>query len=77
MSATIVTIITGILGLAMVAVLVSQASQTQAVLQGAGSLASSIIGAAVAPVTGYQGNNFGSSGSIPGSINVTPNQFYA
>lgn len=80
MGATFVTIALGVIGLAMVAVLVSNAANTQNVLTGAGNLANSIIGAAVSPVTGTQTNNFGSVGSnmagIPSSVNVTPSQFY-
>lgn len=73
MGATTVAVITGVIGLAMVAVLVSRSAQTQAVLQGAGSLASSIIGAAVAPVTGNnQNSNFGSvANTALGMLNGT------
>lgn len=80
MGATTVTIITGVIALAMVAVLVSQKANTANVLQGASNLASSIIGAAVSPVSGSQANNFGSIGlnmaGIPDSINVTPSPFF-
>lgn len=41
----------GIIGLAMVAVLVSQRAQTANVIQALGSATGSAIGAAVAPVT--------------------------
>ena len=62
MGATVVTVITLVIGLAMVSVLVAQAANTTNVLNSAGSLASSIIGAAVSPVTGNnQTSNFGST----------------
>lgn len=62
MSAAVVTGLTLVIGLAMVAVLVSTKSNTPQVLQGIGSLGSSIIGAAVSPLTGSsQSNNFGST----------------
>jgi hypothetical protein len=47
----IVAVITGIVGLAIVAVIVSRNAQTPAVLQSGGSALASVIGAAVAPVT--------------------------
>jgi hypothetical protein len=50
-----------IIGLAMVAVILSKNSNTQGVLSSAGSSFSGIIGAAVSPVTG------GSSGSSSAS----------
>lgn len=55
-----VAIVAGVIGLAMVAVVVSQKAQTSQVLSGAGSALSSVIGAAVAPVSGS--NTFGSTG---------------
>jgi len=58
---TFIAVLGGIFGLAIVAVLVSKKAQTPAVIQGAGTALSSIIGAAVAPVTS-SGNQFGSSG---------------
>jgi purine-cytosine permease-like protein len=60
---TLITVIGGIVGLAIVAVLVSQKAQTSQVLQGAGTALSAVINAAVGPVTNNQGNNFGSSGT--------------
>ena len=48
---TLIAVIGGIVGLAMVAVLVSKKAQTPQVIQGAGTALSSIIGAAVAPVS--------------------------
>ena len=61
---TLITVVAGVLGLAMVAVLVSQKAQTSTVIQGAGTALSSIIGAAVAPVSGSNTTSMlGSSGS--------------
>ena len=59
----VVAVIAGIIGLAIVAVIVSKNAQTPAVITGAGQALSSIIGAAVAPVTGATGNMFGGTGS--------------
>lgn len=51
-SNSLIAIVSGIIGLAIVAVLVSQKAQTGTVLQSAGGALSSIIAAAVSPVTG-------------------------
>lgn len=48
----LVAIFTAIIGVSMVAVILSQRSQTASVLQALGSALSSTIGAAVSPVTG-------------------------
>lgn len=48
-----------IVGLAMVAVLVSQKAQTSSVIQAIASGGSSLIGAAVAPVTGASSSSNG------------------
>lgn len=50
--ASVVTVATAIVGLAIVAVLVSKQAQTPQVLQAGGSAFSSAIQAAVSPVTG-------------------------
>jgi hypothetical protein len=60
----VVGVIAGIIGLAIVAVVVSKNAQTPQVLQQAGSALASVIGAAVAPVAGSTGNMFG--GAIGG-----------
>lgn len=57
----IVTIIAGVIGLAIVAVIVSQRAQTPQVFQAGGTALSQIIGAAVSPVTGST-NTFGAAG---------------
>ena len=59
---TFVAVVAGIIGLAMVAVLVSKKAQSPAVIQSTGAALSSIIGAAVAPVTSSGGNTFGGIG---------------
>jgi hypothetical protein len=55
-------IVGGAIGLAVVAVLVSQRAQTPAVFAAAGTALGDVIGAAVSPVTGGGGNLFGSTG---------------
>lgn len=52
-------IIGGIIGLAVVAVIVSKQANTSGVLTSAGSALSSIINAAVGPVSGSSNNLFG------------------
>ena len=64
----LVAIVSGVIGLAIVAVLVSQNAQTSSVLQGGGTALSSIIGAAVAPVSGS--NTFGSAGQTVGGVSA-------
>jgi PRD1 phage membrane DNA delivery len=59
--AGIVAIVSGIIGLAIVAVIVSQNAQTGSVITSGGTALSSIIGAAVSPVSGS--NTFGAAGS--------------
>jgi hypothetical protein len=54
-------IVGGVLTLAMIAVAVSKNAQTPAVFTGAGQALSSVIAAAVSPVTGG-GASFGSTG---------------
>ncbi len=58
---TVVTIATAIVGVALLAVLVSKRSNTSGVIQAAGSAFSNALGVAVSPV---------------GSGNVTPNLSY-
>lgn len=60
---TFVAVVTGVIGLAIVAVLVGQRAQTPQVLQAGGSALSSIITAAVGPVSNSQ---FGGSTAING-----------
>jgi PRD1 phage membrane DNA delivery len=50
----LVTILTAIVGLAIIAVLVSKRAQTPAVIQASGSAFSNALGVAESPVTGAQ-----------------------
>ena len=56
-----IAVIGSIIGLAVLAVIVSQKANTSAVISSAGSALSGIIGAAVAPVSGGSGSTFGSN----------------
>ena len=62
---TLITVIGGVITLAMVAVLVGQKAQTSTVIQGAGTALSQVIGAAVAPVS-TSGSTFGSTTATGG-----------
>ena len=60
---SIVTVLTAIIGVAIIAVLVSQKAQTGSVISAAGSAFANDLSAAVAPVTGAQATiNTGGSG---------------
>jgi membrane DNA delivery protein len=63
---TLITVVGGVLTLAMVAVLVGQKAQTSTVIQGAGTALSSVIAAAVAPVSGSTSNTFGTTTATGG-----------
>lgn len=70
-----VAVVTGVIGLAIVAVLVSQNAQTSGVISSGGGALAGIISAAVSPVTGSSSNTFGSVatsalGSMVGSTLV-------
>jgi hypothetical protein len=58
----IMAIFAGFVGLAMVAILISQKANTAKVIQSIASGASSVIGAATAPVTGGGSSNGSGSG---------------
>jgi hypothetical protein len=59
---TLIVVFGGIITLAMIAVAVSKNAQTSQVISGAGSALSSVITAAVAPVSGSgTGGTFGST----------------
>ena len=60
----IITIVAGVIGLAIVAVLVSKNAQTSSVLTGAGTALSGVISSAVSPLSGTQASNFGSPSTI-------------
>jgi len=66
---TLIAIVTGVIGLAIVAVIVSQRAQTSTVISSSGSALSSIIGAAVAPL-GSGTNSFGSTGQTVGGVSA-------
>jgi hypothetical protein len=55
----VVSVIAGVIGLAVVAVIVSKQAQTPTVIQSAGSALAAVIGAAVGPVSGNSQNQFG------------------
>jgi hypothetical protein len=57
----LIAIVGGVITLAMIAVVVSKNAQSSAVLTGAGTALSSVIGAAVAPVSNSTGSTLGSS----------------
>jgi len=63
-------VLLAVVGVAILAVLVSRNANTAGVLQAGGSAFSSILGAATAPVTGYGGassfQNFGYGGMTGG-----------
>ena len=54
----ILVIVSGIIGLAILSVIVSRQSNTSGVIQAAGSGLGTVIGAAVAPVSGSTQSNF-------------------
>lgn len=63
---SVVTVLTAIVGVAIIATLVSKNAQTPQVIQAGGSAFSSALGTALSPVTG---SGFGGGGvSIPSSI---------
>lgn len=65
----VVTVVLAIIGVAIIAVLVSQRAQTPQVLSAAGGFVSSTLGSALSPVTGGGGLGFGGGFSGPaGSI---------
>jgi PRD1 phage membrane DNA delivery len=67
---SVVTVLLAIIGVAIIAVLVSRNAQTGAVLSAGGNAFSGILGAALSPVTG--GGGLGFTGGIPTlGLNVT------
>ena len=62
----LVSVLTAIVGLAIIAVIVSKNANTSAVIQSGASGFSSIISAAVAPVSGGGGGNSGLTGLFGG-----------
>lgn len=86
-SEPIVTVLTGIIGITIIAVLVSQKSNTSGVFAAAGGAFSNAISAAVSPVTGnsaapnvnagfsQNGFNVGSGGSLLGGLSLSNSIF--
>lgn len=64
---TFIAVLGSIIGLAIVAVVVSKNANTQNVIQSGGTALSQIIGAAVGPVSTASTNQFGSSGGAVGT----------
>lgn len=83
----IVTVLVGIIGIAMVAVLVSQKSNTAGVFAAAGGAFSNAVSAAVSPVTGNSaapnvnagasnnGFSIGAGGNAFSGLNLSANLF--
>jgi len=69
---TFITVVTLIVGLAMLAVVVSQRAQTSSVITAGGSALASVIGAAVSPLGGGNSNatNFASASNNVGGISL-------
>lgn len=65
---TFVAVVGGIIALAMLAVAVSKKAQTPQVLTGAGQALSSVISAAVGPVSGSSTNQFGAATAPAGTV---------
>jgi hypothetical protein len=68
LSDSLVSIATAIVGVAIIATLVSNRAQTSAVIASAGKAFSETLGVAVGPVTGY----VPSGGGLLGGVNVNP-----
>lgn len=66
--AGVLAIVTGIIGLAIISVILSKNAQTSTVLNASGSALASVIGAAVAPVSGGGAGSGGFSPSILSSF---------
>jgi hypothetical protein len=61
-SETLVLVVTSIIGLAIVAVIVSRRAQTPTVISAAGGALAGVIGAAVSPLGGNTPGGFGGAG---------------
>jgi hypothetical protein len=62
---SVVTVLTAIIGVAIIATLVSKNANTTSVIQAGGSAFSSALGTALSPVTGSSFTGGGASLSIP------------
>jgi membrane DNA delivery protein len=67
---SVVTVLTGIIGVAIVATLVSKNANTSGVIQAGGSAFSQSLGTALSPVTGASGG-FGSFTGGGGSLSLS------
>ncbi|PWT78031.1 MAG: hypothetical protein C5B60_01750 [Chloroflexi bacterium] len=69
---TFITVVTLVIGLAMLAVVLSKRAQTPTVIQASGTALANVIGAAVAPLgsgnSNFGATNFGSPGNNVGGI---------
>lgn len=65
---SIVTVLMAIIGVAIIAVLVSKNAQTGAVLNAGGQAFSGVLGTALGPVTGAQGFSFNPGGGLTFSL---------
>jgi|HubBroStandDraft_5_1064220.scaffolds.fasta_scaffold10230_4 hypothetical protein len=63
---SVVTVLTAIIGVAIIATLVSKNANTSQVIQAGGSAFSSALGTALSPVTGSSFTGGGASLSLPG-----------
>lgn len=61
-------VVGGLIGLAVVSVIVSRNAQAPTVISSAGSALAQVIGAAVSPVAGSGGNSFGNIGQTVGGV---------
>lgn len=59
---SVITVLTAIIGVAIIAVLVSRNSQTSQVLSASGNAFSNVLGTALSPVTGKGINGLGFTG---------------
>jgi hypothetical protein len=67
--ASVVTVLTAIVGVAIIAVLVSKNANTSGVIQAGGNAFGGALGVALSPVTGQSGfGNFGSFGMGGGGL---------
>jgi len=64
----VITVISLILGVAVIAVLVSKSANTTSVISTSGQSLAGVISAAVSPVTGQTNFNFGSSSNNIGGV---------
>jgi hypothetical protein len=69
----ILAIVSAVVGLAIVAVIVSRNAQTPTVISSAGSALANVIGAAVSPVTGGGGGGGGGLSNLFGSVSGVGN----